>query len=226
MNKDKSPERNASPEVAQDLETSRQILKAIFDSIQSSIFLVAPDYSIIFFNKWARDGSKLLYGRDLFIGDSILNYRREGDEEIFKAFKTNFECALMTRSTIVNEREMHYPEMSFWMRAEYTPVFDGTKTIGVLLHVQNITDRKNFEIANEKRAQLLDYIAWVQSHETLQPLASLLGLINILDKKSLTEENAKIVNMMEETALKLEGIIRQTVVKANQENWNHLSKDE
>lgn len=220
MNKDKSPERNVPSQVTQELETSRQILKAIFDSIQSSIFLVAPDYNIIFFNKWAHDGSKLLYGRDLFIGDSILNYRREGDEEIFKAFKASFECALMTRSPVVNEREMHYPEMSFWVRSEYTPVFEEDKAIGVMLHVQNISDRKNYEIENEKRAQLLDYIAWVQSHETLQPLASLLGLINILDKKSLSEENAKIVGMMEETALKLEGIIRQTVVKVNLDTWN------
>lgn len=214
-NEDTPPKRSQLEEVQLELEATRQVLKAIFDSIHSSIFLVGPDYRVIFFNKWARDGSKLLYGRDLFIGDSILNYRRKGDEAIFEEFKKNFERALMTRSPVVSEREMHYPEMSFWVRSEYTPVFEYDKPIGVLLHVQNISDRKEYESKVEQQAKLLDHIAWMQSHETRQPLATLLGLIHVLDKDSLTEENKKIIRMLEDTAFKLEKVIRQTVIKAN-----------
>lgn len=212
MDKDGRP---VSSEVHRELETSRQILKAIFDSIRSSIYLVAPDYRIIFFNKWARDGSMLLYGRDLFIGDSILNFRCEGDEEIHQAFTENFEKALVSKSPVVSECEMHYTAMSFWLRSEYTPVFDEGKVIGVLLHFQNITDRKKYEKQTEQQIQLLEHIAWMQSHQTRQPLASMLGLINILDKESLTPENRKVVNMMQDTALKLEHVIQQTVIKAN-----------
>lgn len=212
MDKDNCPVPSGAE---RDLETSRQILKAISDSIHSSIYLLAPDYTIIFFNKGAFDGTKLFYGREPFIGDNILNYRFKGDDDIHVGFKENFEKALLTRSPVVSEREMHFPVMSCWVRSEYTPVYDKNKVIGVLHHVQNITDLKKYAYQSERQTQLLEHIAWVQSHQTRQPLASLLGLIHILEKESLTPENRKVIDMMQETALKLEQVIQQTVIKAN-----------
>jgi PAS domain S-box-containing protein len=210
--------------IKEELETSRQILKAIFDSTKSSIFLLAPDYSIIFFNKWAKDGSKLLYGRDLAIGDSLLNYRREGDEAIFDAFKKNFEQALRTNEPVVSEREMHYPEMSFWVRFEYTPVYDDDKLIGILLNAHNISDRKDYEMASDQMQHLLTEIAWSQSHETRQPVASILGLINIFDKETMTTENREILKRLKDAALQLECIIQKNVIMANSPSQNHKRK--
>jgi PAS domain S-box-containing protein len=213
---------NSLIEISEELETSRQILKAIFDSTRSSIFLVAPDYRIIFFNKWARDGSKLLYDCDMHIGDSILNYRRAGDEATFEAFKENFERAILTQNLVVSEREMHYPQVSFWVRSEYSPVYgNDKKLIGVLLNVQNISDRKRVEKENEEKQTQLNRIAWSQSHETRQPLATLLGLINIFDKESLTSENKELMKLMESTALRLEMIVQQNVLRANIHSKDH-----
>lgn len=208
--------------IQQELHTSQQILKALFSSVQSSLFLVDPNFNIVFFNKYAFDGSKLLYGRELFIGDSILNYRREGDEEIFVAFKENFERALTSKSVVVSEREMHYPQMSFWVRSEYTPIFDNDSSIGVLLHVQNISDRKKYENQSEVQQQQLRQIVWSQSHKTRQPLSTLLGLISILDRKSLTPENEEIIKFLEETAQKLEKVIRETVLLATLEPTHQM----
>jgi signal transduction histidine kinase len=71
------------------------------------------------------------------------------------------------------------------------------------------------ETRTERQANILNHIAWSQSHETRQPLATLLGLINILDKTSLSEDNKKIIGLLEETAHKLELVIRQNVIRAN-----------
>jgi PAS domain S-box-containing protein len=210
--------------IKEELETSRRILKAIFDSTKSSIFLVAPDYSIIFFNKWARDGSKLLYERDLFVGDSLLNYRRQGDEAIFELFQKNFELALDSHEPVVSEIEMHYPQMSFWVRSEYTPVYDDNKAIGVLLNVHNISDRKDYEMASEQMQKLLNQIAWSQSHETRQPVASILGLINIFDKATMTVENQEILKRLENAARELECIIQKNVIMANARSQDHKRK--
>ncbi len=218
---------NPLENIREELQTSRQILKAIFDSTKSSIFLLAPNYRVIFFNKWARDGSKFLYGRDLFVGDSLLNYRREGDEEIFEAFKENFERAVTTKEPVVTEREMHYPQMSFWVRSEYTPVYDDdNKLIGVLLNVQNISDRKSYETASDQMQDQLKQIAWSQSHETRQPVATILGLINIFDKETLSEENKEILKRLKETTCKLEGIIQKNVLLANTQSQDHKRKKE
>lgn len=217
MARDNSP---VSSGAENDVETSRQILKAISDSIQSSIYLFAPDYTIIFFNKNAFEGTKLFYGREPFIGDNILNYRFKGDDDMHITFKANFEKALSTKTAVVSEREMHFPMMTCWVRAEFTPVYDRNKVLGVLHHVQNISDLKKYASQSERQTQLLEHIAWIQSHQTRQPLASLLGLIHILEKESLTPENRKVIDMIQETALKLEQVIQQTVIKANLENEN------
>ena len=216
---------NPLENIREELQTSRQILKAIFDSTKSSIFLVAPNYRIIFFNKWARDGSKFLYGRDLFVGDSLLNYRRSGDEDIFDAFKDNFERAIKTGEPVIAEREMHYPQMSFWVRSEYTPVYDDDqKLIGVLLNVQNISDRKSHETASDQMQDQLKQIAWSQSHETRQPVATILGLINIFDKETLGAENREILTRLQDAALKLECIIQKNVLMANTYSQDHKRK--
>src|SRR5688572_28883948 len=140
MNKNNSSE--DIPSLREELQASQQILKAICDSTKSSIFLVAPDFRILFFNKWASDGCKLLYGREMFVGDSILNYREPDDESVGADFKEDFDRAIQTKTLVVREREMQHPGMRYWVRLEYTPVYDGHELIGVLVNVLNISDRK------------------------------------------------------------------------------------
>lgn len=205
----------ALAKILQERDISRQILRVIFDHITSAILLVAPDTTIIFVNQHARKGGLLTYGREMKEGESIMSYRQMDDDEIHQKFKENFERALQDKMAIVDEREMHFPPLTFWIRTEYTPIFEGGNAIGVLLHYHNVTDRKKMESWSEQQADILNRIAWSQSHETRQPLATLLGLINILDKESLTEENKKIIAMMENTAQKLEHVIRQNVIRAN-----------
>lgn len=205
----------AIAEMLQELDISRQILRIVFDNISSAIVLVAPDTRMIFVNKYAREGSITIHGRPMEVGDSIMNYRLPGDDETHTKFKTNFERALQTRTAIIDEGEMFFPPLTFWIRTEFTPIFDDDKPVGVLLHFHNVTERKKMETWTAKQASILSHIAWSQSHETRQPLATLLGLINILDKKSLSEENKEIISLLEQTANKLEHIINQNVIRAN-----------
>ena len=203
----------AIAEMLQELDLSRQILRIIFDNLTSAILLVAPDTRIIFVNKHAREGSVKTHGRPMQEGESIMNFIREtGDDEKFKA---NFERALQTKKAVTDEREMHFAPVTFWIRTEFTPIFDEEKIVGVLLHFHNVTDRKKMESRTEQQSNILSQIAWSQSHETRQPLASMLGLINILDKSTLTPENKEIIALLEKTAHKLEEVIRQNVLRAN-----------
>ena len=105
--------------------------------------------------------------------------------------------------------------MSSWIRSEYTPVYDQGILIGVALRIVDITERKRHEIQIEMQTEILQQISWMQSHQTRQPVATILGLINILEKSSLSDDNRKIVAMLEDTALKLDDVIRDTVIRAN-----------
>jgi PAS domain S-box-containing protein len=199
------------------LEQSRQVLQAIFDSTQSYIFLIDPQFKIIFFNKKAQEGSLSMHGRELKLGDSILAYTESGNDEMaLLTFHENYNKAVATRQTVISEREIYYPSMmSSWIRSEYTPVYDGGVLIGVALRIVDITERKRHEIQIEMQTEILQQISWMQSHQTRQPVATILGLINILEKSSLSDDNRKIVAMLEDTALKLDDVIRDTVIRAN-----------
>lgn len=224
MHEDYSPE--TLSKIQLELETSRYILKAIFNSTQSSIFLIDVNFNILFFNKWAKAGIKFLYGREISLGNSMLSYRYENDEEMHQAFKSNFERAIMTKSQVVSEKQVHYPQMSFWLRSEYMPVYDGSKLIGVMLNIQNISNLKKLEIKTALQRKQLADIAWSQSHETRQPVATMLGLINILDKKSLTPDNLAIIEMLLKTAQKLDDIIHENVIRANKSLESFSLEDE
>lgn len=82
--------------------------------------------------------------------------------------------------------------------------------------------KRELELLIEERTRdlarqndLLQQISWMQSHKTRQPLATLLGLIHIIDKSSLSDSNLEIIDMLEKTAKKLDEVIRLTVIKAN-----------
>jgi len=191
------------------------VIKAVFDSMQSAVILLTPDYRIRFFNQTARHSSRLLYGREITIGENFLNFERDGDEEVFQAFKANFQKAVLEKRMITSERGVRYHQSVRWIKSEYTPICDSSSVLGVSLRFIDVTERKQREDQIQRQNEQLRDIAWMQSHLTRQPLATILGLVNILDKKSMTDDNKKIIGMLEETVEKLDLVIRDIVIQAN-----------
>lgn len=202
-------------------DESKHVIKAIFDSTQSFIILISPDYRIMFFNKRALQYSKFLHGKDLQIGEYLMDYKRPEDEDLFASLKENFSKAILTGYPVTSEYKMRFDNMVRWLRSEYTPVYDEDKIIGVSLRIVDITESKQKELQIERQNEYLRQISWMQSHLTRQPVATIKGLIHILDKKSLTEDNQRIIAMLEETVEKLDEVIGQTIVRANKMYQNY-----
>lgn len=196
-------------------DRSKQIIKAIFDSTLSFIVLLSPDYRIIFFNKRALHTCKLLYGKDLQVGDSFLDFKTLIGEQNFYAFQTNFCKTVAKGVTTQSERKIRHHDVTRWIKADYTPVYDNEKIIAVALRVVDVTERRQKELQIERQNEQLRQISWIQSHKTRQPIATIQGLINILDKTTLTDDNKEIVGMLERTIDKLDAVIQDTVIKAN-----------
>jgi len=197
------------------VERSRHIINAIFDSTQSCMILVSLDHRIIFLNKKSLDCGKILYGRELRVGDCIMGLQREGDEAVFQTFQENFAKAIATCSIVTCEREMHFQDQHHWFRFEFTPVYDHGNIVGVALRIVDVTERKKREQKIAAQNEQLQKISWEQSHLTRQPVATMLGLIHILDKTTLSEDNLRIVELMKKEVDKLDVIIHDMVMKAN-----------
>jgi CBS domain-containing protein len=180
--------------INKNLEISKQILNALFDNTQSLIFLVDPGSKIIFF---------------------IMDHLTDTENDAYESFRAEFEMAILGEY-VLTEKEVRYAEEPIsWYRTEYYPVYESGEIIGVAITVTNINDQKKHELQIQKQNEILRQIAWVQSHETRQPVATILGLINIIDKSKLTRENKEIIELLELTASKLDEVIRNTVIQAN-----------
>jgi hypothetical protein len=78
--------------------------------------------------------------------------------------------------------------------------------------------KKKVEIINKDlaiRNDLLGEIAFEQSHIVRAPLASIMGLVDLLKNYELDENAAEIVNMIEESSKKLDSVIRSIVNKTD-----------
>jgi PAS domain S-box-containing protein len=63
----------------------------------------------------------------------------------------------------------------------------------------------------DKSHQILEKVAYEQSHMVRAPVANILGLIGILKSMDLDSNLSSIVSMLEESSLRLDDIIKETV---------------
>jgi PAS domain S-box-containing protein len=195
----------------QEIIDKRRILKAIFDSTNNVTFFVAPDYTILFFNKKAYDNALVLHQRELRVGDNMLDYVNSTQNAAEAEFRTEFTRALQGEQVITESEVQYRPGLAFWFQTEYHPVYEYGDLIGVAITVSDISERKKYEGSIQRQHEQLQTIAHLQSHKTRQPVCTILGLVSILDKTQLSQENQKIIELLEATTRKLDEVIHQIV---------------
>ncbi|WP_423148619.1 ATP-binding protein [Rubrolithibacter danxiaensis] len=164
------------------------ILKAIFDSSDDVWFFVGPDYNVIFFNQKAFTNGKVLHGKELKEGDSILEYARDTKNNIDTTFISRFEKAL-NGEIVKEEQHIEYGSTSLWFQSKYIPVYEFETLIGVSITVSDITKEKNLEIeqakAQEEIQKLLkrrEQFLSIVSHELRTPITTLRASLQLLNK--------------------------------------------
>jgi signal transduction histidine kinase len=81
----------------------------------------------------------------------------------------------------------------------------------VTINSSNIDERKRAELLIRTQNEQLLKIAHMQSHQIRGPVATILGLLQLLNRESLTEENAELITCLDATAEKLDQTIRGIV---------------
>lgn len=99
-----------------------------------------------------------------------------------------------------------------WVRAIGKPVMQDGKCIKLYGSFQDIHDRKKAEIELETQNEKLRQIAWTQSHEVRAPMASLLGLIDLLGRTTgRTKDEDELLERIVASTKELDGIVRKVV---------------
>lgn len=87
-----------------------------------------------------------------------------------------------------------------------------TKLLGI---AEDITERIEFIETLQKQNKQLEEIAWLNAHEIRRPVASILGLMNLLDKENLANpQNKEIIDLLEKMVNELDVVIGNISIKA------------
>lgn len=107
-------------------------------------------------------------------------------------------------------KEVSYFEVSF------NPIYRANKDeiIGVGCFARNITERLKTEEALIEQNERLKNIASLSSHELRRPVASMIGLLNILDRENFSNpENKQIMDHLHTVTQEIDEVIRLIVNK-------------
>ena len=204
------------PHRESEIELSRKILKAIFDSTENVKFFIAPNLRIQFFNKTAFENGLKLHGRRMQIGDHIMDYVRDTENKIDQGFLIDFGKALKGE-TVERETEIKYKyDQTKWFRAEYYPVYESGSLIGVSVTVSDLTVRKNYEQSIRLQNDKLRKIAFIQSHQVRQPLSNILGILSFINTEGMSDDDKYLMKILNMSAQQLDKVVRNIVIEAQQ----------
>ncbi|WP_170113646.1 GAF domain-containing protein [Mucilaginibacter yixingensis] len=194
---------------ARDAETK---LRSFFESSSSCHLLIDRDMGVMAYNKNMASFLKRMYNVMLKQGTHV-NQILQGPA--LESFTTDFKQALSGK-TITFEREVNYKNGErIWWYVAFEPGFDAEgKIIGISYNATDITARKVNEEKILAQNSSLRQIAHMQSHELRKPVATILGLMEVL-KLDHSPEMTEEMYMLEETTRELDDKIRMIVNMIN-----------
>ncbi len=194
-----------------DIEHKNQLLNAILESPKGIIiFSLDKSYNYLSFTQTHHQAMKQIWDVDIKIGESILQYiTSESDKE---NARQNFDKALKGDYFVKIEQfgdETHF--RTYW-EDRYSPVFNEKhQIIGLTVFVTDITERKQNELKIISQNEKLKVIAWQQSHEVRGPVASILGLLNLIKTEDKQTYNPLYLQYLQQSAEQLDRIIHKIV---------------
>ncbi len=217
-------------QVVQQLELRRNLtrhleaevkLRAILNSTSENNLLLDKDYKVLSFNKSTEENVAHLHDRQLLAGQDFRSYI---PGPVLADFERSVGQALAGQ-TITVEKELRLGNgPPAWYRFRYFPAVDQHgEIIGVTINSSNIDESKRAELLIQAQNEQLLKIAHLQSHQIRGPVATILGLLQLLNRSSLTTENAQLIKYLETSALKLDDTIHR-IVEATEKTADALQQ--
>ncbi|MES2456289.1 MAG: GAF domain-containing protein [Bacteroidota bacterium] len=153
-------------------------LRSFFESSIDCHLLLGRNSEVLTFNKALERLVKRTYGHTLKRGDLMSAFL---SPEIRNTFYLHYQNALKGKATN-EERKVDYQDGRIWWVIKYEPAYgpDG-EIIGVSVNSSDITSRVIHQEKVSAQNASLNEIAFIQSHELRRPVASILGLLNLLE---------------------------------------------
>jgi len=183
-------------------------LRAFFNSASSCHVLLDKDYTILDFNKCAGFFIKTYRGKTIKTGNSILFYIKDN---YIKKF-TGYLALALSGFTTVREVELKDNDSkTSWWDITFQPIFDKSNIVsGVSFTAVNVDQRKKHmaKIVSQKSSLLA--IGHIQAHEYRRPVASIMGLMNVIKEENY-EPDKECLLMMEAAVQELDFKLKEVI---------------
>ncbi|RCH56337.1 hypothetical protein DJ568_00300 [Mucilaginibacter hurinus] len=182
-------------------------LRSFFESSIDCHLLIGKNFEVLAFNKSVERMVYTAYNKAIVRGSDMGQYV---NPKLKNEFYDSYQKALKGTASF-EQRKIIYGDRQIWWVIKYEPAFnpDG-EIIGVSVNSTDVTARVKHEETVTAQNESLRQIAFIQSHELRRPVASIMGLINLLksDERAACIEE---IQLMEKAALELDEKIRLVV---------------
>lgn len=105
----------------------------------------------------------------------------------------------------------------YWVLMDITPVMDDSGKLERLIIIQtNITEKKKFVEQLKEKNKLLMEVAYISSHRLRKPVASMLGVMALMDKENLANpENERLLSFIEQLTNDMDAMLHELADKCN-----------
>ncbi len=107
------------------------------------------------------------------------------------------------------EETFYMPNPGIWLAIRVFPYPEGA-----VVYTRDISTRKDYESKLQAQNDLLQEIAWLQSHKVRAPLASILGLMKIFNRQEPSDPyNLRLMDMLQACCVQLDQVVHEIVGK-------------
>jgi len=202
--------------------TTETWMKAIFNDPEEANILINMDGGIIEFNKAAYNFAEWYAQKELSLDATIFDYFNTKFIKTLKALMGKTRKGRRQKfCRKFNNITGHHKTFDIEIR----PVFSSDMSImGCIMVIVDITARVELSKRIKQSEQRLSDIAFINAHEVRAPLASILGLLHLLDFENVDDNSKQIVNRLKKSASDLEKIIHKVSESTYMEGYDKQSK--
>lgn len=197
--------------IQHDLATTRKRLEEILDSINIGFCQVDTDQKVTFWNSSMEE--LIGYHRNDVIGNKLW-------EILPELVNTDFYNLLQW--SIEKKERIEFIEY-FWPLQKWFTVAANPTEYGHTIHLIDSTGKIQFQKSLLKKIDQLKDVSYLNSHLIRKPVASLMGLTNLIKEEIIEPSEFKsVAGYIFECSLELDEVVRQVNDKINVDSRNEL----
>jgi len=216
---------NQAKKAAEEIAWTKNNLEALINNTENFIWSIDRDGRYVYMNTAYRNRIVDTMGVIPKEGDDAYAHSG-GTEQVRNEWRLYYQRAL-SGERYITRHESPDPQTKehIFFEVSFNPIYKKSKKeiIGVGCFARDITERLKTEEALIEQNERLRNIASLSSHELRRPVASMLGLMNIMDRENFNNpENAQIIEHLFTVTKEIDEVIRLIVNKTFIDSKNPL----